>query len=351
MYTDARLAKMNSRVHALRAAFSSFEGCCLFNIFEGQQRAIGELMAIKTPDGMDPSSRKQVVTPIGYAEYIRRMRNDPEFATWMTNLLLDVNVAMNLMIDHDVVSQRLIRIHNALVSLIRDMDDKYKDITGSGATKPARVRRSGADGNEELAWPRFNSKAHVGNTDGLTRTPVGLMKIDYEAGTTIGIARHRQVMAQGVPVALSGLLTPTYCLSDGDAVERLAGSSPAVHGGVAGRTYHTAVHYGNKTHDKLPLAATTQSTETVSGTGRAHGEDEQLAGMGQPSRGAGSIPPASPIAQETQRHPVDIALKTSSQRPQQPQLIRFLSLESAALSYGLPENVVCPEGVPRVVTS
>ena len=245
---DGFLQEINAKMHGVRNAFSQFRDCALLRIFHGQQMALGEVFDNGKSSGLawnagtgrksgQQPDRAGVHAPIGYAEYIHRIGNEPGFRTWMGDLVQDVGVALTLRVEHGVASSRLIRIHNALVSLIRLMDDE--DLTGSGCKPRDRVRRDTCLGPEvedkdrgerrrrhacsrrwqqwrnvqgkecspayRQVWPRFHPDALDGNTRGLTRDPDGLLKMDETVETRRVVdMKYKASIEPMLPTALWG---------------------------------------------------------------------------------------------------------------------------------------------------
>jgi hypothetical protein len=99
-----------------------------FRLFRGQQRALGELMMVRTPG----SNEHDCLT---YPEFNRRLDEEPAFLGWFERLLNDVDVISDASIDRN---ERLVRTQWALIDLIDFLD-------------PAKIRL-GADHREKYAW-------------------------------------------------------------------------------------------------------------------------------------------------------------------------------------------------------
>ncbi|NJL20106.1 MAG: hypothetical protein HC895_03560 [Leptolyngbyaceae cyanobacterium SM1_3_5] len=84
-----------------------------FRLFNGEQRAIGEIMAV-------PRSNSEVIgyDCIGYATFVKKM-SDPEFAGWFTKLRDDVDAIGN---QSAVDLKRIVLIHSRLIDLIDFLD-------------------------------------------------------------------------------------------------------------------------------------------------------------------------------------------------------------------------------------
>jgi hypothetical protein len=117
------------RILAVTNTFSSMEGDeSHFRLFRGQQRALGELMMVRTPG----SVQHECLT---YPEFDRRIDSDEQFGRWFQRLLNDVDVIAEASIDRN---ERLVRTQWALIDLIDFLD-------------PAKVRL-GADHREKFTW-------------------------------------------------------------------------------------------------------------------------------------------------------------------------------------------------------
>lgn len=102
------------RLVAVRITLLSTEFSPRFRIFNGQQRAIGEIM-IKDDDG-DNGARLETV---GYAGFLVRQKK-PEFDRWFVDLRADIDALAN---EPDAGhEQRLVALQQALVELIDLLD-------------------------------------------------------------------------------------------------------------------------------------------------------------------------------------------------------------------------------------
>ncbi|GAA0904338.1 hypothetical protein [Virgisporangium aurantiacum] len=97
-----------------------------WQLFRGQQRAIGELMMTET-DAADAARHES----IGYVEYCARLDTDATFGAWFARLRRNVDDLVHPDRDNQT---RLIRLQNALVDLIEFLDPdrerlpaKYRD--------------------------------------------------------------------------------------------------------------------------------------------------------------------------------------------------------------------------------
>jgi hypothetical protein len=94
-------------------------------VFNGEQRAIGEVM-IATPAG---TSRQET---IGYAEFVMRRRDDPDFARWFARLGDDVALLAREPGKH---VGRLVALQHALIELIDFLDPDCERLPRSERAK------------------------------------------------------------------------------------------------------------------------------------------------------------------------------------------------------------------------
>ncbi|MCU0548924.1 MAG: hypothetical protein MUC48_06205 [Leptolyngbya sp. Prado105] len=101
---------------AINQAFGHHRGGEIFQLFNGEQRAIGEIM-------MTTRSTQEVIgyDCIGYASFVKRL-NDPDFASWFTKLKNDLNTIGKT---PDVNLDRLVIIHSKLIDLIDFLDPHH----------------------------------------------------------------------------------------------------------------------------------------------------------------------------------------------------------------------------------
>jgi hypothetical protein len=85
-----------------------------FRVYRGQQRAIGELMTTRR------SAEADQPTCLGYARFIKRLHDDPEFSFWLSPLEEDIH---RMAVGEDVSTQRLRDLQAALVNLLEFIDD------------------------------------------------------------------------------------------------------------------------------------------------------------------------------------------------------------------------------------
>ncbi len=84
-----------------------------FQLFNGEQRAIGEIMTV-------PRSSSEMIgyDCIGHATFVKKM-SDPEFSGWFTKLKDDIDIMANA---SKMDAGRLVLIHSKLIDLIDFLD-------------------------------------------------------------------------------------------------------------------------------------------------------------------------------------------------------------------------------------
>ena len=121
---------------AVRSALLTDRFSPRFRLFNGQQRAIGEIM-IKSDGGNDDRPETE-----GYAGFLARQR-EPEFDRWFVDLRADIDaLATDPGAGHEV---RLVAVQQALVGLIDLLDPDQVRIQSS------ERRRLPAGGSEAVA--------------------------------------------------------------------------------------------------------------------------------------------------------------------------------------------------------
>ncbi len=116
-FLDLGELEMNRRLVELLAninkAFAHYKPRGAFQLYNGEQRAIGEIMTV-------PRSSHEALgyDCIGYATFVKRM-SDPEFASWFAKLKDDIDVTANVP-END--GKRLVLIHSKLIDLIDFLD-------------------------------------------------------------------------------------------------------------------------------------------------------------------------------------------------------------------------------------
>lgn len=97
----------------INQAFGGYKLGNHFRLFNGEQRAIGEIMTL-------PRSNSEAIgyDCIGYATFVKKM-SDPEFASWFTKLKDDIDTMASA---SNVEMERLRLIHSRLIDLIDFLD-------------------------------------------------------------------------------------------------------------------------------------------------------------------------------------------------------------------------------------
>lgn len=129
------------RLHAVRQAFLSSAYDPVLQIMTGQQRAIGQVMMIDDP-GPGGATHHACC---GYAEFIVRRRDNPDFARWFDRLVADIDL---LAAGHNGRIGRLVGLQNALIDLINFLDRDCDRLPGADRTKLTVVA---PNGHEALA--------------------------------------------------------------------------------------------------------------------------------------------------------------------------------------------------------
>ncbi len=116
-FLDLGDLELNRRLTELLAninhAFGYYKSGDYFRLFNGEQRAIGEIMTMPRANG-DAIG----YDCIGYATFVKKM-NDPEFASWFTKLSADIDAMANA---PKIEEDRIVLIHSRLIDLIDFLD-------------------------------------------------------------------------------------------------------------------------------------------------------------------------------------------------------------------------------------
>ena len=116
-FLDLGDLEMNRRLTELLAninhVFGYYKWGRILQIFNGEQRAIGEIMTIPRTNG-DAIG----YDCIGYATFVKKM-NDPEFAAWFAKLSTDIDAMANA---PKITGERIVLIHSRLIDLIDFLD-------------------------------------------------------------------------------------------------------------------------------------------------------------------------------------------------------------------------------------
>lgn len=109
--------KLTELLFSINHAFSSGRTKGFFKLYNGEQRAIGEIMTFAQSSNTGSSE----YGCIGYATFVKKM-NDPDFSAWFVKLRNDIEIIGNKS-DEDL--SRLSLIHNKLIDLIDFLDPEY----------------------------------------------------------------------------------------------------------------------------------------------------------------------------------------------------------------------------------
>jgi hypothetical protein len=98
--------RLSELLASINQAFGGYKPGSNFRLFNGEQRAIGEIMTI-------PRSNSEVIgyDCIGYATFVKKM-SESEFSSWFTKLGDDIDVIANA---SKVDFARLVLIHSKLI--------------------------------------------------------------------------------------------------------------------------------------------------------------------------------------------------------------------------------------------
>lgn len=129
-FLDLGDSELNRRLSVLlvdiNRAFSSDGLGNLFQIYNGEQRAIGEIMTV-TRSG-DEISKYDC---IGYATFVKNM-DDPEFSNWFKKLRKDIDMMATR---QEISIARLARIHSKLIDLIDFLDPQHTIVPSKYRTR------------------------------------------------------------------------------------------------------------------------------------------------------------------------------------------------------------------------
>lgn len=104
--------KLENFLEEVNKAFSTHETNATLRIFRGEQRAIGEIMIYDDETGM---------YCIGYAQFIQKLENDSQFAKWFSKLMDSIDL-LATQSEKEENYERLVRIHDSLIDLLRFLD-------------------------------------------------------------------------------------------------------------------------------------------------------------------------------------------------------------------------------------
>lgn len=100
----------------VRAVLQSDEFDPVLQVMHGQQRAIGEVMIVAVEDRGEDGPRQET---LGYAAFVRRRRDDPDFARWFDRLADDVALMAREPGRH---VDRLVALQHALIDVLDFID-------------------------------------------------------------------------------------------------------------------------------------------------------------------------------------------------------------------------------------
>ncbi len=119
-FLDLSDSELNRRLSVLlvniNQAFSRGKYGGVFQLFNGEQRAIGELMTVARPN--NAAARYDCM---GYATFVRNMK-EPDFSNWFSKLREDVNTIATVPATN---TARLALIQSNLIDLIDFLDPQY----------------------------------------------------------------------------------------------------------------------------------------------------------------------------------------------------------------------------------
>jgi hypothetical protein len=113
---------LNQLLDAVKKAFSSSKYLFVFRLFNGQQRAIGELMM--TPRSSEKGADSYEC--IGYSTFSQRLHQDEQFAQWFSDLQYDFECLVK---EPEKYYDRLIVLQNSLIDLIDFLDPEQVRIS------------------------------------------------------------------------------------------------------------------------------------------------------------------------------------------------------------------------------
>jgi hypothetical protein len=109
-----RNRRLSELLASINQAFGGYKLGTSFRLFNGEQRAIGEIMTV--PRSSDEGIGYDC---IGYATFVKKLVNDPEFANWFAKLRNDIDAIAT---KPEIDLGRLVLIHSRLIDLIDFLD-------------------------------------------------------------------------------------------------------------------------------------------------------------------------------------------------------------------------------------
>ncbi|MBD2121318.1 hypothetical protein [Trichocoleus sp. FACHB-262] len=119
-FLDLGDLELNRRLSELlvniNQGFAYYKGGAIFQLHNGEQRAIGEIMTV-------PRSSSEAIgyDCIGYATFVKKM-SEPEFAGWFAMLRDDIETMGKA---SKIDAERLVLIHSKLIDLIDFLDPHH----------------------------------------------------------------------------------------------------------------------------------------------------------------------------------------------------------------------------------
>jgi hypothetical protein len=126
---ETRNQEWVNHLAAVRNVLQHDRGGPVFQIMNGQQRAIGEVMIEPVAEPDETSPRQET---IGYAAFVVRRREHPDFAHWFDPLADDIALLAR---EPDRHLGRLIALQHALVDLMEFLDPDCVRLPASERTK------------------------------------------------------------------------------------------------------------------------------------------------------------------------------------------------------------------------
>lgn len=112
-----RNRKLTELLFSINHTFSSDRTTGFFELYNGEQRAIGEIVIFAQSNNNGASE----YDCIGYATFIKKM-SEPDFSAWFVKLRNDIETIGN---KSDIDLSRLSLIHDRLIDLIDFLDPEH----------------------------------------------------------------------------------------------------------------------------------------------------------------------------------------------------------------------------------
>jgi hypothetical protein len=124
--------KLSDLLVGINQAFGSSRYANIFQLYNGEQRAIGEIMLM--PRSIDNSRGYEC---IGYATFVRKM-SESEFVRWFIQLTDNIEMIGS---KPQVDEERLVWIHSKLIDLIDFLDPHFVRIASKQRTRIEQSRK------------------------------------------------------------------------------------------------------------------------------------------------------------------------------------------------------------------